>query len=301
MRVFVSGANGQLARSLGARASASSDIVVGYGARPEVDLTRPETILPAMRAFEPDVVVNAAAYTAVDRAESEPELAHAVNCKGAAAMAAAAKVLAAPIIQLSTDYVFDGAKIGPYQENDRPAPQGVYGRTKLEGEIAVARANPRHVIARTSWVYAPLGANFVRTMIRLAGERDRLSVVDDQVGCPSYAPDVADAILTIARSWHEQGWRDEHAGVTHIAGVDALSWFEFAREIMNGLDARARRSAQVDPISSAMYPTPGKRPANSRLSTERLEALFGIRLPALQRSLGACLDQIVKLDSADPS
>ena len=294
MRIFVTGADdGQVARSLGEAAAASPDVEVGFGAPPAMDLTRPETILPAMETFRPDVVVSAAAYTAVDRAESEPELVYAINRDGAGAAASAAARLGAPIIHLSTDYVFDGSKDGAYVETDLPSPQGVYGRSKLEGEHAVAAANARHLIARTSWIYAPFGSNFVRTMLRLSAERDRLHVVDDQIGCPTYAPDLADAILTIARLWSREGWRSEHAGVTHLAGPDAVTWCAFARQILAGAAARGGRHIAVEAITTAQYPTPAMRPANSRLSTQRLESLFGLRLPPLDRSLPACLDRLV--------
>ena len=258
-----------------------------------MDLPRPETILRAMEAFRPDVVVSAAAYTAVDRAESEPELVYTINRDGAGAAAAAAARLGAPIIQFSTDYVFDGAKDGAYVEADPPSPQGVYGRSKLEGEHAVAAANPRHLIARTSWIYAPFGSNFVRTMLRLSVERDGLRVVDDQIGCPTYAPDLADAILAIARLWARDGWRDDHAGVTHLAGPDAVTWCAFARHIVAGAASRGGRHVEVEAITTAQYPTPAKRPANSRLSTERLASVFGLRLPPLERSLSACLDRLM--------
>ena len=293
VRIFVTGADdGQVARSLGEAAARSPDVEVGFGAPPTMDLTRPETILPAIEAFAPDVVVNAAAYTAVDRAESEPDLVYAMNRDGAAATALAAARLGVPIIQFSTDYVFDGAKDGAYVEADIPSPQGVYGRSKLEGERAVAAANPRHFILRTAWVYAPFGSNFVRTMLRLSAERDRLTVVDDQIGCPTYAPDIADAILALARLWSREGWRSEHAGVTHLAGPDAVTWCDFARRIVAGAAARGGRRVEVDAITTAQYPTPAKRPANSRLSTERLASVFGIRLPQLETSLSACLDRL---------
>jgi dTDP-4-dehydrorhamnose reductase len=292
MRIFVTGAQGQVARSLSEAAATAPNVVIGLGARPIVDLTSPDTILPAMAAFAPDVVVNAAAYTAVDRAEAEPELAYAINRDGAAAVAAAAARLGAPVVQLSTDYVFDGSKDGPYLETDAVSPQGVYGRSKLEGEQAVASANPRHLIIRTSWVYAPFGANFVRTMLRLSAERERLSVVGDQVGCPTYAPDIAGAVLAIARACSSGGWRDAYAGVTHVAGPDTLSWCEFARKILAGAAERGGRCVPVDAITTAQYPTPARRPANSRLSTERLATVFGLRLPPLDHSLSTCLDRL---------
>jgi dTDP-4-dehydrorhamnose reductase len=294
IRLFVTGADdGQVARSLGEAAPGTRDVVVGFGAPPSMDLTRPPTILPAIEAFGPDVVVNAAAFTAVDRAESEPDLVYAINRDGAAATAAATARLGVPIIQFSTDYVFDGAKGSAYVESDAPSPQSVYGRSKLEAELAVAAANPRHLIVRTSWVYAPFGGNFVRTMLRLSAERDHLTVVDDQIGCPTYAPDIADAILTIARLWSREGWRSEHAGVTHLAGPDAVTWCAFARQIIAGAAARGGRRVEVGAITTAQYPTPATRPANSRLSSERLAAVFGVRLPRLEHSLAACLDRLV--------
>ena len=267
-------------------------MVIGAAARPAVDLTRPETVLPAMARFAPDIVVNPAAYTAVDRAESEPELAFAINRDGAGAVAAAAAQLGAPLIQLSTDYVYSGAKPAPYVETDPVSPQGVYGRSKLEGEGAAMTANPRTIVLRTAWVYAPFGANFVRTMVRLASERDQLRVVDDQIGCPTYAPDIAAAILTMAQRV-AGGWDDRFGGVTHLAGPDAVTWCEFARRIVAGLAERTGRGPLVEAISSADYPTPARRPANSRLSTQKLASQFGLRLPPLDSSLQACLDQML--------
>jgi dTDP-4-dehydrorhamnose reductase len=293
MRIFVLGAEGQVARSLREAAADRPRITLGVGARPEVDLCRPQTILPALRAFEPDLVVNPAAYTAVDKAESEARAAFAINRDGAGAAAAAAAAVDAPIVHLSSDYVFDGAKPGPYVESDPVAPQGVYGRSKLGGEWAVAAANPRNIIFRTSWVYAPFGANFVRTMLRLAGERDTLRVVDDQLGRPTYAPDIAAAILAIAGRLEEAGWRDAYAGVTHLAGPTDLSWCGFARAIVRGAAARGGPAPTVEAITTADHPTPARRPANSRLATQRLAALFGVRLPPLATSLDACLDRLV--------
>ena len=199
-----------------------------------------------------------------------------------------------PVIHLSTDYVFDGKKQGAYIESDPVAPQGVYGRSKLEGELAVAEANPKHIVLRTSWVYSPFGSNFVRTMLRLAEQRDRLQVVDDQLGCPTYAPDIAGAIIAIARQVTGSRWNPGFAGVTHLAGPDALSWCGFAKEIVRGAAERGGRSVPVDPISTSDYPTAALRPANSTLSTERLSATFGIRLPPMRESLSDCLDRLLQ-------
>ena len=294
MRLYVFGAEGQVARSLREAAEYDANIEFGFSGRSAVDITNAASIEAEIARFKPDVVVNPAAYTAVDKAESEPELAFAINRDGARAVAAAASHLGAPVIHLSTDYVFDGKKSGAYLESDAVDPQCVYGRSKLAGELAVAKANPRHVVLRTSWVYAPFGANFVQTMLRLAAERGRLRVVDDQTGCPTYAPDIADAILAIARKLVGPGWHNDDAGVTHIAGPDALTWCGFARDIVRLSAERGRRSVPVDPIATSDYPTPAARPANSRLSTARLNSVFDIGLPPLQQSLTRCLDRLLR-------
>jgi dTDP-4-dehydrorhamnose reductase len=299
MRIYVVGGQGQVARSLREAAAAEHDIVFGCGERPTVDLLRPESIAQALADFRPDLVVNPAAYTAVDKAESEPEQAFALNRDGAGAVAAAAAAHGVPVIQLSTDYVFDGAKDAPYVETDPVGPRSVYGSSKLEGERAVAAANPRHVILRTAWVYAPFGGNFVRTMLRLAAERDSLRVVDDQIGCPTYAPDIAAAILHIARQVTAQGWQSGFAGVTHLAGPDAVTWCAFARAIIAGAALRGGRSVPVHPIQTSDYPTPAARPANSRLATARLASVFDVRLPPLRVSLKNCLDRLLQVSTGE--
>jgi dTDP-4-dehydrorhamnose reductase len=295
VRVYVIGSEGQIARSLHEAVEGDDRIVIGHSSRSEVDLLRPATIQRALASFLPDVVINPAAYTAVDRAESEADLAFAINRDGAGAVAAAAQQIGIPVLHLSTDYVFDGKKSTPYVETDPVAPQSVYGRSKLAGEIAVAAACERHIILRTAWVYAPFGTNFVRTMIRLGSERDRLRVVNDQIGCPTYAPDIARAIISIAQSIQSYGWRPELAGITHLAGPDEVTWFNFASEIMQFVKARAGRSAIVDPISTADYPTAAARPVNSRLNCDRLHSLFNLRLPALSDALERCIDRLLAL------
>ena len=292
MRLFVVGGEGQVARSLREAAILDKDIVFGFAARPNVDLVQPLSIEKAIADFRPDLVVNPAAYTAVDKAESEPDQAFAVNRDGARTVAAVAAAQGAAIIHLSTDYVFDGKKQGAYTERDPVAPQTVYGRSKLAGEVAVAGANPKHIILRTSWVYAPFGNNFVQTILRLATERDRLRIVDDQLGCPTYAPDVAEAIMTIAQKLTLSGWNSDFEGVTHLAEPDALTWCAFARAIVRGAVERGARSIPIDPIPTFEYQTPAARPANSRLSTARLESMFGIRLPTMKQSLAHCLDRL---------
>jgi dTDP-4-dehydrorhamnose reductase len=292
MRIYVIGSEGQVARSLREAAGRHHDMVIGCGSRPDVDIVRPDTVERALTDFSPDIVINPAAYTAVDRAETEQDAAFSVNRDGAAAVALATKRRGIPIIHLSTDYVFDGKKAGPYVETDAVGPQGVYGLSKLAGESAVTAANDRHIILRTSWVFAPFGNNFVRTMLRLASERDRLRVVDDQIGCPTYAPDIANAIMTIVQTVGCSGWRSDFAGITHLAGPDDVTWCAFAREIMRLVKAKGGRASEVDAISTAEFPTAAARPPNSRLNCDRLFSIFNVRLPELSHSLQACLEQL---------
>jgi dTDP-4-dehydrorhamnose reductase len=292
MRLYIIGAEGQVARSLRQIAAAHPDVAMGFGSRPDVDLVKPDSVLSAVAKFRPDVVINPAAYTAVDKAEQETQYAFAVNRDGANLVARAASDNGAPVVHLSTDYVFDGTKPGAYVETDPVSPLGTYGRSKLKGEIAVANANPRHVILRTSWVYAPFGSNFVRTMLRLAGERRLVRVVNDQMGCPTYAPDIASAIIAIARKLTT--WRPDYAGVTHLAGPEAVTWYEFACEIFKLTAERGGLICAVEPIPTSEYPTPASRPANSRLSTKRLQSVFDVSLPPLKVSLADCLNRLLE-------
>jgi dTDP-4-dehydrorhamnose reductase len=215
-------------------------------------------------------------------------------------VAAAAADQGMPVIHFSTDYVFDGTKGSAYVESDPVNPQSVYGRSKRDGESAVAAANPRHIVLRTSWVFAPFGANFVRTMLRLAGERDSLRVVDDQIGCPTYAPDIATAVIGVAKKVTLEGWQTKFAGVTHLAGPDAVTWYEFANDIVRGAALRGGRSVPISPILTSDYPTPAARPANSRLSTARLASVFDVRLPPLLPSLADCLDRLLQVKGELP-
>ena len=227
MRIVVTGREGQVATALAEAGLARGLEVVRLG-RPELDLERLETIAPALRAARPDVVVSAAAYTAVDQAESEPERAHQVNALAPGRLAEVCAELGAPIVHLSTDYVFDGRKPSPYVETDVTGPVTVYGASKLAGEVAVAHTNSRHVILRTAWVYAPHGKNFVRTMLRLAEMREEVGVVADQLGCPTSAADIADGVLKIAAALHAgQG----APGLYHMAGTGEVSWAGFAAAI----------------------------------------------------------------------
>jgi len=290
--IFVAGATGQVAHALVAAARRRGLPLVAHG-RPAIDLERPEGIGATIVAARPIAIVNAAAYTAVDKAESEPERALAVNRDGAAALARAAAILDVPFIHLSTDYVFAGDKATAYVEADPTAPASAYGRSKLAGEQAVAAAHAKSVVLRTAWVYGPHGANFVRTMLRLAGERDELRVVDDQRGSPTAAPDIAEAILAIVATIGRTGWQESYAGVFHLTGGGETTWCGFARTIMAEAAARGARSVPVTAIGTADFPTPARRPANSRLDAGRLAEVFGIRLPPWQESLAATLDELI--------
>jgi dTDP-4-dehydrorhamnose reductase len=246
----------------------------------------------AVAAVAPDMIVNAAAYTAVDQAESDSAAAFAVNRDGAANLARAAAARRIPILHLSTDYVFDGTKKSPYEEIDPVAPLGVYGASKLAGEQEVAAANAAHVILRTAWVYSPVGKNFLKTMLRVADGRDELGVVDDQVGNPTSAHDIAVGLVAIARRIADDGnWTP---GVYHMTGAGEASWADFAAFIFETSGALGGPTAHVRRITSAEYPTPVARPANSRLDCAKLSAEFGVTLPAWEGSTRACVEQLLK-------
>lgn len=291
MRLVVTGINGQVARALRETPAPGFEIVSVY--RPDFDLAAPDTIGAVLREAQPDVIVNTAAYTAVDKAESERDEAFAANARGAGAVAEAAAALGAPIIHLSTDYVFDGAKSSPYVETDPTGPVSVYGASKLEGERAVAAATPDHAILRLSWVYSPFGANFVRTMLRLAEQREEIAVVADQRGGPSYAPDIATAVVQIAANLLARPDATKLRGVFHLAPAGDTHWAEFAETIFAEAKRRGGPSARVRPIPSSDYPTPARRPANSRLDATKLAAAHGVRLPHWRTSLAACMDRLV--------
>jgi dTDP-4-dehydrorhamnose reductase len=291
IRIAVTGRHGQLARALTEAGPQLGVTVLPLG-RPELDLAAPETIAAALSAAVPHVVVNAAAYTAVDQAEQEPERANAINATGAGAVAAAAQTLGVPVIHLSTDYVFDGLKDGPYHEGDEVAPAGVYGASKLAGERAVAALASNHVILRTAWVYAPYGKNFVRTMLGLAQTRDEVRVVSDQLGCPTYAPDIATAIIAIARALVSKPNDPRLRGIFNLAGGGETTWANFAAAIFSFLAGKGMRTPMLTPIASADYPTAARRPANSRLDCGKLERVYGIKLPAWRSSLVNCLERL---------
>ena len=281
-----------MARALAERAPSHGATVTLLG-RPLLDLADPSGIEDIIAEARGDVVVNAAAYTAVDQAEAEPDLADAINGIGAGAVAGAAAAMKVPVIHLSTDYVFDGTSDRPYLETDEPSPLGAYGRSKLLGEEAVADASANHAILRTAWIYSPFGRNFVKTMLRLARERDEIAVVADQHGSPTSALDIADGIIAVARNLltrpRDRGLR----GIFHMTGAGSATWAEFATEIF-ALSARfGGPQARVRPIGTADYPTPAKRPGNSRLDCTKLAQAHGVTLPPWRASLEPCVKRLV--------
>lgn len=292
MRIVVTGHEGQVVRSLIERASGSDIQIVPLG-RPALDLSGPSNnIGDAIEKIAPDVVVSAAAYTQVDQAESEQELAFAVNRDGPRAIARAAHRLGVPLVHLSTDYVFDGYKSSPYIEVDATGPTGVYGASKLAGEEAALAEHPDTAVIRTAWVYSPFGKNFVKTMLRLAGERDEVSVVNDQRGNPTSALDIADGILRVATNLHTS---DDPAqrGIFHMTASGEASWADFAQEVFRLSAEAGGPSAVVRQIGSADYPTAAKRPANSCLNSRKLEKVHGVRLPDWQSSLKGIVSRLL--------
>ncbi len=296
MRIAVTGKDGQIVRSLIERGSRAGHDIVPLG-RPELDLTNGgEAIFSTLKTARPDVIVSAAAYTAVDKAECERELAFAVNQAGAAAVAAAAHQLGVPLIHLSTDYVFDGAKSKPYVETDLTGPTGVYGASKLAGEQAVLAAHDDVAILRTAWVYSPFGTNFVKTMLRLARDRDEVAVVGDQRGNPTSAFDIADGIIAVAANL-VAGNDPAQRGVFHLTGLGDASWAEFAAAIFAASAAAGGPSARVKPIGTADYSTPAKRPANSRLAGEKLALAHGVSPPDWRQSTASIVARLVRGDA----
>ena len=273
-RVLVTGGNGQVGRSIADLASDGrfTPLDIAVADRRTVDITDRAGLCAAFDRMRPEVVINAAAYTAVDAAETDEAVAMAANADGVASLADLCATHGTRLIHLSTDYVFDGTKDGWYVESDPIAPLGVYGRTKAAGEAAAQRC-PAHLILRTSWVYAAHGNNFVRTMLRIGAERPEVGVVDDQVGCPTSARDIAEALLHLSSL--------NVNGTYHLAGADAASWHEFAVAIF----AAADLTTTANPISTADFPKPAPRPANSRLDSSALADATGVRLPGWRDSL----------------
>lgn len=296
LRIVLLGQRGQVGWEL-QRALAPLGELIGLDRQTDpqgCDLSRPQALAAHIRALRPDVIVNAAAHTAVDKAESEAELAHTINAGAPAALAAVASELGAWLLQYSSDYVFDGSGHTARDEDAVTGPLGVYGRSKLEGEEAIRASGCRHLILRTSWVYAARGGNFARTMLRLAAERDRLTVIDDQIGAPTGAELIADVSAHALRTAIE---RPAVSGTYHLAAAGETSWHGYARLVIERARALGRpirvAPEAVLPIPTADYPTPARRPLNSRLDTRRLQQTFGLVLPPWQAGVERLLAEIL--------
>lgn len=287
----MTGATGQLSLSLAERAAVFPQLHVSTVGRPTVHFEQPDALRDAILQHRPEVLINAAAYTAVDQAEVEPELAELVNAKAPGVLACAAAELGIPIIHLSTDYVFDGTGTGPYAENALTAPKSVYGRTKLAGEEAVRFASPMAMIVRTSWVYSPFGRNFVKTMLALAETRDEIGVVADQFGTPTSALGLADGLLTAVCRWRD-GERTGQGETYHLAGQETASWYDVARAIFAYAAELSLPTATVRPIATADYPTRAARPANSALDSGKFARDFSFGLVSWQESVRQVVDRI---------
>lgn len=295
MKILVTGKNGQVGFEL-QRALAPLGEIVAVG-QAECDFANADAIRELVRRVAPDVIVNPAAYTAVDKAETDQATASAVNAGAPAVLGEEAARLGALVVHYSTDYVFNGSKDGAYTETDRPDPQSVYGSTKLAGERALAEVNPRHLILRTSWVVGAHGGNFAKTMLRLAAEREQLSVVADQFGAPTSAALLADLTAQLLRQYQRTSEDGFPYGTYHVAASGETNWCDYARfvireALVSGKVLKAGPDA-VLPLTTAQYPTPAKRPGNSRLDTSRLRATFGVQLPSWQEGVRQVLNQIL--------
>jgi dTDP-4-dehydrorhamnose reductase len=289
--ILVTGGSGQLATAL-AEAALAHGLAVHRVGRPVLDFDRPGSATGLFAGGAPSLVVNAAAYTAVDAAEDDEDAAFRANRDGPAELARLCETAGIPLIHVSTDYVFDGLKGAPYVETDATSPQGVYGASKLAGEGAVLAACSRAIVLRTSCVYSPVGRNFVRTMLAAGQRNDRLRVVADQTGCPTSAPDLALGILGVAWRLRAGGWQDRYAGIYHAAGTGGATWHDLAIATFAAAARHGLAVPAVAPIATAEWPTRATRPPDSRLDCGRLEAVFGVRLPAWQEGLVRTVDAI---------
>ncbi|HEY4677883.1 MAG TPA: dTDP-4-dehydrorhamnose reductase [Candidatus Angelobacter sp.] len=302
LKIVIVGRNGQLAWEASQRFQGLGQVIcIG---RPELDLMDIERVRAEIRRIKPSVLVNAAAYTAVDQAESEPEAAMKINSEAPAAIAEEAKRLGALFITYSTDYVFDGKKAAPYNESDPTAPLNVYGDTKLSGERAIEAVGGSYLIFRTSWVYGGRGKNFLKTILRLAVERPELRIVDDQVGAPTWSRDLADATRKIIEQLVTQAALEESSigealedwrGIYHMTAAGSVSWCGFAAAIIEEMGKRGLSKANlanIVPIGTSEYPTPAARPRNSRLCNDKLKSAFDVTLPPWRESLAAVMDEL---------
>lgn len=294
MKLLVTGCNGQVGWELARSLMPLGEVVaVDF---PQCDFTKPESLIAILDAVKPDVIVNPAAYTAVDKAETEIELAMQVNAIAPGVLAEEAKKRGALLVHYSTDYVFDGTKTVPYTEDDAPNPQNVYGRSKLAGEEAIRQSGCDHLIFRTSWVYASRAQNFVKTILRLAKEREELKIVADQIGAPTWARNIADATAhAIHQAVSERSWGDFESGVFNMTSAGSVSWHGFAEAIVSAMRAtpmgETLKIQRILPIPTEAYPLPAARPKNSRLDSARLTRRFSLELPAWDVSLDRCIKE----------
>jgi dTDP-4-dehydrorhamnose reductase len=293
-RILLTGKNGQVGWEL-QRTLATLGEVIALD-RHGLDLANPDSIRRVVRERKPNLIVNAAAYTAVDKAEEESDLAMAINGMAPGILAEEAKELGAAVIHYSTDYVFDGNKNGPYIEDDAPNPLNVYGKTKLAGEQAIQAVGAPHLIFRTSWVYGMRGKNFLLTILRLAKERDELRIVNDQIGAPTWSRMIAEATAQVMAQIslpQGQGWAEGVSGVYHLTATGQTSWFEFAKAILNFIPGSATHAPRLIPITTQEYPTPAKRPKNSVLSSTRLRQKFGLEFPGWETGLRLSVEESI--------
>lgn len=292
MRVVVTGHSGQVARCVAQVANDQLDLDIVFLHRPDFDLLETSSVEDQICQHSPDIVVSAAAYTAVDLAEDEENLAFAINAVGAGAVAAAAKKCDAPIIHISTDYVFDGTKEGEYSETDVPNPQTAYGRTKLAGESFVASANPEHIILRTAWIFSAFGQNFVKTMLRIAKEKNEVGVVNDQFGNPTSAYEIAKAIIAVAKLIVEPEF--DSFGVYHFAGPETMSWADFAKVVFEQSAAQGGPICSVTEIDTSQFPSRAVRPKNAAMDCSKFEAVFGRGVAHSDMDVRLSVSEIIK-------
>ncbi|RLU04345.1 dTDP-4-dehydrorhamnose reductase [Pseudomonas prosekii] len=285
LKILINGQHGQVSQALQRHLSHLGELVV-LG-REQLDLAQPEQIRQQVQSIRPDLIINAAAHTAVDQAESEPELAFAINARAPGILAEQALELGVPLIHYSTDYVFDGSKPAPYTEDDAPNPLGVYGKSKLAGEQAISAVQGQHLILRTSWVYSTHGRNFLLTMQRLLQEKPEMRIVADQIGAPTWAGTIARSTLALIERW--QAGNAGAWGTYHLTAQGETSWFGFAQAIGAALREQGKPCANLLPIPSSAYPTPAARPLNSRLDCSRLQREWGVSQADWQTALRECL------------
>lgn len=285
MKILITGQHGQVSRELQLRLQDLGDLIV-LG-RDQLDLANPDQIRQQIRAQRPDLIINAAAHTAADQAESEPDVVFAINTIAPGILAEEAKALGIPLIHYSTDYVFDGSKPAPYTEADTPNPLGIYGQSKLAGEQAIMAVGGNYLILRTSWVYSSHGKNFLLTMQRLLQEKPQMRIVADQIGAPTWAGSIAHSTRGLIERW--QAGEPGEWGVYHLTARGETSWFGFAEAIGEHLRKQGKACAVLEPIPSSAYPTPARRPLNSRLDCSRLQQQWHVSQPSWQDALRECL------------